>query len=170
MAAFASSYIKTEASQVTRAADAASMTGANFSSWYRQDQGTVYVEAAAAASGNYGTYSINTDDSNRFYSNVDFSAVQWVAAASGVVQASLPRSGFVPNTYFKHAAAIAANNCATVLNGGAANTDTSVVLPIVNRLFIGTTQPNSTFLNGTIKRFAYYNRRLANTELVGLTS
>jgi hypothetical protein len=41
--AFPTSYIKTEASQVTRSADSASMTGTNFSEWYRQDEGTVYV-------------------------------------------------------------------------------------------------------------------------------
>jgi hypothetical protein len=37
---FPTSYIPTVASAVTRAADVASITGANFSSWYRQDEGT----------------------------------------------------------------------------------------------------------------------------------
>jgi hypothetical protein len=39
---FPTSYIPTVASTVTRAAEVASMTGTNFSSWYRQDQGTIY--------------------------------------------------------------------------------------------------------------------------------
>lgn len=42
--AFPTSYIKTVASQVTRAADSASMVGANFSEWYRADEGTLYGE------------------------------------------------------------------------------------------------------------------------------
>ena len=42
--AFPTSYIPTVASQVTRSADAASMTGTNFSSWYRQDEGTLYAD------------------------------------------------------------------------------------------------------------------------------
>jgi hypothetical protein len=37
--AFPTSYIPTVASQVTRAADSASMTGTNFSDWYRADEG-----------------------------------------------------------------------------------------------------------------------------------
>jgi hypothetical protein len=39
---FPTSYIPTVASTVTRAADVASITGANFSSWYNQSQGTFY--------------------------------------------------------------------------------------------------------------------------------
>jgi len=168
--AFATSYIPTVASQVTRAADSASMIGNNFARWYNPNAGTAYVEAAAAATGNYGTYSINSDDNNRFYSNVDFSQVQWVGIANGAIQASLPRGVFSPNVYFKHGAAFTTNDFAAVVNGGAAAVDTVAVMPFVNRLFIGATQTNSTFLNGTIKRIAYYPRRLANTELQAITS
>jgi hypothetical protein len=42
--AFATSYIPTTGAAVTRAADVASITGSNFSSWYRQDEGTVFAE------------------------------------------------------------------------------------------------------------------------------
>jgi hypothetical protein len=168
--AFATSYIPTVASQVTRAADVATMVGNNFARWYNQNAGTTYVEAAAAATGNYGTYSINSDDNNRFYSNVDFSQVQWVGIANGAIQASLPRGVFSPNVYFKHGAASTTNDFAAVVNGGAVAVDTVAVMPFVNRLFIGTTQTSSTFLNGTIKRIAYYPRRLANTELQAITS
>ena len=46
LGAFATSYIPTVASQVTRAADSASMTGTNFSTWYNTGSGSYYVEAA----------------------------------------------------------------------------------------------------------------------------
>ena len=42
---FATSYIPTTSAEVTRTADQASMTGTNFSSWYNQAQGTLYVDA-----------------------------------------------------------------------------------------------------------------------------
>ena len=40
--AFPTSYIPTTTATVTRAADVASITGTNFSSWYRQDEGTFF--------------------------------------------------------------------------------------------------------------------------------
>jgi hypothetical protein len=42
--AFPTSYIPTIGSTRTRAADNASITGKNFSSWYRQDEGTVLID------------------------------------------------------------------------------------------------------------------------------
>ena len=46
---FATSYIPTLASQVTRNADQASMTGTNFSSWYNQSQGSLYCNVSVEA-------------------------------------------------------------------------------------------------------------------------
>jgi hypothetical protein len=40
--AFTTSYIPTSGTAATRAADVASITGSNFSSWYRQDEGTFF--------------------------------------------------------------------------------------------------------------------------------
>jgi hypothetical protein len=44
---FPTSYIPTSGSTVTRAADVASITGTNFSSWYRQSGGTVFIDLIA---------------------------------------------------------------------------------------------------------------------------
>jgi len=48
--AFATSYIPTVASTVTRAVDAASMTGTNFSSWYNQSEWSFYWESNSTVS------------------------------------------------------------------------------------------------------------------------
>jgi hypothetical protein len=45
--AYPTSYIKTEASQVTRAADIATMTGANFTDWYNINAGTFFINTNA---------------------------------------------------------------------------------------------------------------------------
>ena len=45
--AFQTSYIATAGAQATRSADVASITGTAFSGWYRQDEGTVYVDGSA---------------------------------------------------------------------------------------------------------------------------
>ena len=47
--AFPTSYIPTTTAAVTRSADVASITGSNFSSWYRQDEGTVFANATTNA-------------------------------------------------------------------------------------------------------------------------
>ena len=43
---FATSYIKTSGASATRSADNASITGENFSSWYRQDEGSIVSEGS----------------------------------------------------------------------------------------------------------------------------
>jgi hypothetical protein len=44
LGAFPTSYIPTTGAAATRAADVASISGSNFSSWYRQDEGTVFAD------------------------------------------------------------------------------------------------------------------------------
>ena len=46
---FATSYIPTTDSAVTRAADLAEISGTNFSSWYNPDASTVYWEGNVTA-------------------------------------------------------------------------------------------------------------------------
>ena len=48
--------IPTSGSAVTRSADLASMTGTNFSSWYNQSEGTIYLETDKLYSGNFDDY------------------------------------------------------------------------------------------------------------------
>jgi hypothetical protein len=60
---FPTSYIPTAGSQVTRAADVASITGANFSSWYNQSGGTIFasVRTLVPANANNGFLFYITD-------------------------------------------------------------------------------------------------------------
>ena len=60
--AFPTSYIKTDASQVTRAADTASMTGTNFSSWFVQGEGTLLAEARNVVNATVFSTAVLTDD------------------------------------------------------------------------------------------------------------
>ena len=53
---FVTSYIKTTGASATRSADNASITGENFSSWYRQDEGSIYIEAETPPNSYYETY------------------------------------------------------------------------------------------------------------------
>ena len=172
---FATSYIPTVASQVTRAADVAVMTGTNFSSWYNQTEGTVYAE------GDYGrngvtAYISSIPDSdllnavNRY--QIAFNAannLSCAVVASGVTIVAALNSN-ISSTTFKSVLAIKSGDYAATINANAPNNSTAVGIPTVDRLKIGVaSNGTSSFLNGHIKRLTYFNKRLSNGELVNLT-
>jgi hypothetical protein len=170
---FSSSYIKTEASQVTRSTDVASMTGNNFLSWYRQDQGTLYVEAAQAKGGSPSLFAVDDNTaSNRIiaYCPSETSAGYRVVS-SGTDQANINVGSIALQANFKLAFGYEVNNFAGSLNGSAVAPDTSGVVPSnISVARIGTNVSSGVALNGTIKKLAFYPERLDNTQLQALTS
>jgi hypothetical protein len=171
---FATSYIPTVASQVTRSADSASMTGTNFSSWYRADEGTIYSESAIISSQNLAQIATLDDGttSNLIQVYTSGSNITNQVNTSGTAQAINNLTVATVNTYAKNAFAIKVNDFSSVANGGAVTSDTSgIILYGLSRFgigsrFVGATNP----LNGTIKKIAYYPKRLTNAELQGLTT
>jgi hypothetical protein len=166
--AFATSYIPTVASQVTRSADAVSMTGTNFSSWYRADEGTVYQDVRPTIlNGNYSPFWINTNATNGMGSFLS-TAFHLYVVNGNVTQAGIDAGTVTANTDNKIGFVYKTNDFAAVINGGTVGTDTSGTLPVVNRVDIGNF--NNNIMSGTIKKLAYYPARLTNAELVGLST
>jgi hypothetical protein len=172
LGAFATSLILTSGSQVTRAADQVSILTSAFP--YSATAGTVALVArpilanslGAAASLNDGTGNeeivLYRDASgNLVYQVEDGGADQLDPLDSGQNAANL--------TEYKMAAAWAANDFATAVGGNAAVTDTSGTLPTVTTLEVGVNQANN-YLNGHIKRLAYYASRKTNAELQVLST
>jgi hypothetical protein len=162
------SYIPTTTAQVTRSADAASMTGANFSSWYRQDEGSIYSEFAG------GNTAVQIGENSNFNSRVAIygqAANFLVSNSSGTNQAVLLSFSSSSSNLAKIAGTYSANNFAACVNGGAVSTDVDGTVPNPSLMAIGSRNPASanSFLNGTIKKIAYYPKRLANAELQALT-
>ena len=180
--AFATSYTPTVASQVTRAADSASMTGTNFSSWYRKDEGSFLVDyqygqklagirtiavsdgtannfmEVAAATGAFPSVGVGS------HFSVVINGTAEVTTTSGSVSA-------VANTRRLFAGAYKVNDYASCNNGGTLGVDTVATIPVVDRLyFSNNTNISSALINGYYRRVAYYPKRLTNTELQGLTS
>jgi hypothetical protein len=170
--AFPTSYIPTVAATVTRNADAASMTGANFSSWYRQDEGSIYVEAVNPANIAFAIpYDISdgtTSNEVRVLSNSVGNSPNFSVRVGAVEQCAIAIS-HTANTPYKSAAAYKANDFSHALNNVLGASDTSGVVPIVDRITIGS-RNFANHLNGTIRKLAYYPKRLTNAELQGLTS
>jgi len=179
--AFATSYIPTVASQVTRSADVATMTGTNFSSWYNQSEGTfvadfdVLVSANAVAPGHVlaATTASTQNNINRIWMwNGTPGVLRNTVNSGGVNSAELTGPTTVANTIFKVAAAYRVNDYAFATNGGAVATDTSGAVP-VGLTLLGIGQRGDTALenlNGHIRQIAYYNTRLPNATLQALSA
>jgi hypothetical protein len=169
--AFATSYIPSVASQVTRAADNASMIGNNFARWYNVNEGGVFADSTRFDTGVAAVYQIDdTSANNRIVLGHNVSGVpNLTVVTGGAVQAALV-FGAVSANANKIAAAYKADDFAGSRDGGAVLTDTSGSVPIVSRLVIGADNTTTAYLNGNIKRIAYFNRRLANSELIGITA
>ena len=171
--AFATSYIATVASQVTRAADNASMTGTNFSSWFNNAEGTVYCEFSqySSTSPNNQFIAAFTDNTTNNYISAltNPSSYRGLIVFGGVSQASIINGVITANTAAKASLAYKANDFSATSNGAAPILDTSGVVPVVSQLTIGSIN-NATHLNGTIKKLSYFPRRLSNEELQEMTS
>jgi hypothetical protein len=175
--AFPTSYIPTVASQVTRSADAASMTGANFSSWYNAAEGTLYAEAMLSYTPAASTFPMLAcaDDgtiNNRIALLTNSSRdIRAQVAIGGVFTTISTATSYSVGTPFKAAAAFATNNHAVSLNSGTVATNTSVRMPPPASTFrIGEQATTGANANGHIRKIAYYPKRLANAELQGLTT
>jgi len=174
--AFPTSYIPTVASQVTRAADVAVMTGTNFSSWYNASAGTLYAEGksvdsiAGTTARRYAE--INDGTSNNFLS-VEFrntTQSRFNVSSSAVSQATITSGGAI-NQFSKLVGAYATNSFAFSANGSLGTPDTSGNIPVVTQLSIGNRADTASggCINGHLRKVAYYPRRLANAELQGIT-
>jgi hypothetical protein len=170
---FPTSYIPTVASTVTRAADVASMTGTNFSSWYRQDQGTIYQSVkllAASPQDNqyYGALFATATKVAHDYSSLGGgpSARTIILSDAGATSATLVILPFNATTR-KTASAMQVGSVAFAANGQIV-TGTATAMPsTVDGMFLS----KSGFTpNTTISRFAYYPVRLPDAQLQALTA
>jgi hypothetical protein len=170
---FPTSYIPTQASTRTRAADNASITGKNFSEWYRQDEGTVYAEASTylgTVALSIGVWSIESSGSNvhRFFRQSDQQPVAQTLVG-GIPQTTFG-FGAIWNTPVNRRLcyAYAANNFASVVDTLTVRTDASGLLPTATLLNIGNLTRGN-YWGGTIRHLTYYPKRLTNSQLQALT-
>ena len=175
-ASFATSYIPTVASQVTRAADAASMTGTNFSTWFNQGQGSFIINAARAAvqdsggAGGYGRILGNDAGASSF---LEYDPVTNKLSVSGVgsysfTVPSLSTAASVFNNmavaYDSSGISVTANNAAVQVSSSSARMVTA------DRLRIFSSGNGTYSSSGWVKKVAYYPIKVTSTNLQALTS
>jgi hypothetical protein len=172
--AFATSYIPTVASTVTRTADQAVIAAPMFAPWYNQSAGSFLVEVVTFKPTTLAASVIAIDVSDGGINNRDYlgfvsTAAEARTVVGGAVQAVINQN-YTANAVEKLAYAVAANDFAFVRNGSLAGTDPSGTIPTVNRMFIGNAAGSAAFLNGHIRSINYYPLRLTNAQLQGLTT
>lgn len=172
--AFPTSYIPTTTATATRAAELASMTGTNFSTWYRQDEGSLYGEVsrtwtgvgdrvfAAISSGTANnTFDLYTTASNNFTIYM---------ASGGVVQASpAVANAFTATTPMRATGAYGVNSVRGAAGGVLSSPDALALVPVCNQLSIGSRAGSLTW-NGCIRKLSYWPKRIADAELQTITA
>ena len=170
--AFATSYIPTVAATVTRAADAASMTGTNFSSWYNQSDGTFVAQfTPLVVSVNSGIFAVNDGTWTETMITTPGATSNAVVIDGGVTVASLATAGFTVGVTSKLAFSYKLNDFAASTNGGVVATDVVGTIPTVDRLTMAATAINGqNTVNGHIKSLTYFKTRKTNLELQALST
>jgi hypothetical protein len=176
--AFATSYIPTIASTVTRSADVATITGSLFSQWYNQQTGSFIADFDDFSVGATFANVYRADDgtaNNRLalYKNGSSTSVGFDVTTGGVAQANIVTATASIVSPTKHAAAYNTNDFAASVNGSAAATDTSGTVPSgINVLRLGrdTAGGAGTVLNGHIRSIRYVPVRAADFQLQQVTT
>lgn len=182
--AFATSVIKTTTAAAVRLADSASMTGTNFSSWYRQSEGTFVTRSdtlsLAASRGVFaaGDATLAFGAAETIYLAYESSLSGRLVASNldgGVQQFFLgPVVAQAVNTPATFAVAYKLNDSAATVSGNTPVTDGTCTVPTPTSISIGSLASGwsgaANNLNGHIQRLTYYRTRLPNTTLQALTA
>jgi hypothetical protein len=168
--AFETSYIPTVASQVTRAADLATVAT---SPWFTAASGTIFNQnliAQTRATGTYTVFTIGTSTTNELRQRYISGGLQ-----QQIVETSQTfNQGITPvaNTVYRQAMAFEVDNAASSTNGSAATTDTSVTLPTgtLTTAYIGMTTTSISQLSGWLQAIKFYPARLQNGRLASLSA
>jgi len=173
--AFPTSYIPTTTAAATRSADSAVVTP--ISGFYNQAEGTIFSDTRRVAEGSGGfpaplRFFQTTDDTKYLQHWVASSGTSAAFKISGGANgAEVSRSGLTANQPVLICGAYAENNVIAAINGTLTAQDTSVNIPsTIDRLQIGTYGPFAQFMNGHIRKIAYWPKRLTNTLLEQLTT
>ena len=177
---FATSYIKTEGSQVTRAAEAVWVDTSSFP--FVREKGTLFVEYRTGKS-RLGQVPVCIDQDNSVSNSIllfddesnspthNRAVAQMRSGGNVVLSLNLTDvNGTARDAVHKMAVSWEDGYFAASLDGGDAITGAPANLPeTLTRLLIGR-HANTAWLDGHVRRIAYYPRCLSDTELQALTT
>ena len=156
----------------TRAADVASITGTNFSSFYNQTEGTVFAECSALLNTNQGICIFR--DSASSTTNIRLRKTT-ANAYSGVLRDGggtkdivvTPSPALTAGQNIKIALGFKTNDCAFTGGGQTPGTQNTFTLASMNTFDInGSVALGESAANTTIKRLAFWPTRLATLQAI----
>ena len=171
---FASSYIPTSGSTVTRAADVAEITGANFSAFHNPSEGTYYIDAGPSLGSSSlqarGFVVSDGTDSRRIATNFKQpNPNNLFFVAGGATTALASNIAGLPQR-IRAAIAYKAGDYRGAYDGQLASASSKSQVPNVNQLSIGSASySDDGYFNGHIKQFSYYDTRIDDASLPILT-
>jgi hypothetical protein len=170
---FPTSYIPTTTASVVRSVDVCSITGAAFTGFYNQSEGTVFSQTTKTST-NQNAFIVSANN-NTFNEDIDLrynavTAAQSVVNVSNVNQINGFTRTITSGSSVKQALAYKLNDFAYSVDVTALFTDTVGSIPTVSQMNIGTAYNNTLSLNGHIASIRYYKKRLANSKLQTFTA
>ena len=167
--AFATSYIaRLDATAASRAADAASMTGTNFSSWFSAGEGTFYSDVASSAT----SFAVGARAFTATLLNSTAEQVCIDSAVTRVRSNGVDLGAFYLTTSIvqKRTVAYAQGQQAASAAGAVVESTTAGIPRGLDTLYVGANSLGTGgFLNGHLRKLAFYPRRLTNAQLQALT-
>lgn len=160
---FATSFILTTSTNVTRNADVVSMTGTNFSNWWVATNGGMIVQYTPSTVSGVRPivqFDDNTADNIIALRGNTTNPELYIKATTD--QAQIDAGTIAANTNYGLAGAWNTNDCAAAINGNAAVIDTSATIPTVTQARLGSDGTN--YLNGWLQNIRYWPQRITNAE------
>lgn len=163
----ATSYIATQSTSITRAADVPVMSGTNFTRWYEASEGTLVVQSATP---NWGiATNVSVDDgttNNQILVNWDgISSPTATVNRNGSSQVQLQNAYTTGDPDVTLVTTINNSSVGLAFNGVDVGTTTSNTLPTVNQMRIGVDTPQAWF-----KRIMFYRQAQDGTKIRALSS
>jgi len=155
----ATSYIPTsggDAAARTRQADDLVISGSDFTDFYNQSEGTVYIETLGRELDFNYVFAISDGTSSNRLVSVHHNFNHIYIQNSGVLQAAIDGGTFTAGTLCRYAASFKENDVRVSIDGGAEVTDTAATLPTATKLNVGSRETGLENLNGHIKRLIYW--------------
>jgi hypothetical protein len=164
------SHIQTTTTAITRNADVATITGTNFSDWWRAGKGSAVVRVRPSTIS--GTCPLiqfdDTTAGNIISLRGNTTNPELYVRAGGSDQAQIDAGTIAANTSYRLAGAWDENNCAASFNSGAPVLDGFATIPVVTQARLGSDGTN--YLNGHLEAVEYYEDRVLNSTLQVVSS